>query len=137
MAEDLKNLARRVYATIGGGDLDQLDELMVPEFVDHNPDPGQGPGGEGVKEGFRRIHAGFPDLKATPAAIYVDGDTVIARVRVTGTHNGEFQGIALTGRSIDFEVIDIVRAEQGKAAERWGLVDGLRMMQKLGQTPAG
>ena len=137
MAEDLKALARRAYAIMGGGDLDELDELMVPGFIDHDPEPDQAPGAEGVKEAFRRIRSGFPDLKLTPEAIYTDGDTVIARVRITGTHKGEFFGIPPTGKSIDIAVIDIVRIEDGKAVERWGVFDALTLMHQLGQVPAG
>lgn len=137
MPEEMKALARRAYAIMGGGDLDELDELMVPGFIDHDPEPDQAPGAEGVKETFRRIRSGFPDLKLTPEAIYTDGDTVIARVRVTGTHNGEFSGIPPTGKSIDTAVIDIVRVEDGKAVERWGVFDVVKLMQQLGQFPTG
>jgi predicted ester cyclase len=137
MTEELKALARRAYAIMGGGDLDELDELIVPGFIDHDPEPDQAPGAEGVKEAFRRIRSGFPDLKLTPEAIYTDGDTVIARVRVTGTHNGEFSGIPPTGKSIDTAVIDIVRVEDGKAVERWGVFDVVKLMQQLGQFPTG
>ena len=137
MAEELKALARRAYAIMGGGDLDELDEVMVPGFIDHDPEPDQAPGAEGVKEAFRRLRTGFPDLKLTPEAIYTDGDTVIARVRVTGTHNGEFSGIPPTSKSIDTAVIDIVRVEDGKAVERWGVFDAVKLMQQLGQFPTG
>jgi predicted ester cyclase len=137
IAEDLKALARRAYAIMGGGDLDELDELMVPGFIDHDPEPDQAPGAEGVKAAFRRMRSAFPDLKLTPEAIYTDGDTVIARVRVTGTHNGEYFGILPTGKRIDVAVIDITRIEGGRAVERWGVVDGFKLMQQLGQVPAG
>ena len=137
MAEDLKELARRAYAIMGGGDLDELDELIAPGFIDHDPEPDQAPGAEGVKEVFRRMRSGFPDMKLTPEAIYADGDTVIARVRVTGTHNGEYFGVPPTGKSIDVTGVDIVRLEEGKAVERWGVFDGLKLMQQLGQVPAG
>ena len=131
-----RRFARRAYDIMGSGDLDELDDLAHPDFVDHNPDPGQVPGIAGVKEAFRATRAAFPDLKAAPEAMYVDGDTVISRVRITGTHKGEFMGIAATGSSIDVEVIDIVRIVDGKAKERWGVFDAMTMMQQLGQVPA-
>ena len=137
MAEDLQALARRAYAIMSGGDLDELDELMVPGFIDHDPEPDQAPGAEGVKEAFRRMRSGFPDLKLTPEAIYTDGDTVIARVRMTGTHKGEYFGIPPTGKSVGITGIDIVRIEDGKAVERWGVFDALALMHQLGQVPAG
>jgi steroid delta-isomerase-like uncharacterized protein len=137
MAEDLQALARRAYAIMSGGNLDELDELMVPGFIDHDPEPDQAPGAEGVKETFGRMRSGFPDLKLTPEAIYTDGDTVIARVRMTGTHKGEYFGIPPTGKSVDITGIDIVRIEDGKATERWGVFDALTLMHQLGQVPAG
>jgi predicted ester cyclase len=136
MSADLKDLARRAYDIIGSGDLDDLDDLAHPDFVDHNPDPVQEPGLAGVKEAFRGMRGAFSDLKAVPEAMYVDGDTVISRVRITGTHKGEFMGIPATGSSIDVEVIDIVRIVDGKAKERWGVFDAMTMMQQLGQVPA-
>ena len=136
MAEDLQALARRAYAIMSGGDLDELDELMVPGFIDHDPEPDQAPGAGGVKEAFRRMRSGFPDLKLTPEAIYTDGDTVIARVRMTGTHKGEYFGIPPTGKSVGITGIDIVRIEDGKAVERWGVFDALALMHQLGQVPA-
>ena len=137
MAEDLQALARRAYAIISSGDLDELDEIMVPGFVDHNAEPDQAPGAEGVKEVFHSMRSGVPDVKLSPEAIYTDGDTVIARVRMTGTHNGEYFGIPPTGKSVDITGIDIVRIEEGKAVERWGVFEGLNLMQQLGQVPAG
>ena len=135
MAEDLKALARRAYAIMSGGDLDELDELMVPGFIDHDPEPDQVPGAEGVKEAFRRLRSGFPDLKLAPEAMYVEGDTLIARGRDTGTHGGDYFGIPPTGKSVDVTGIDIVRIEEGKAVERWGVFDALKLMQQLGQVP--
>ena len=134
MAEDMKALAR-AYAIMSGGDLDELDELMVPGFIDHDPEPDQVPGAEGVKEAFRRLRSGFPDLKLAPETMYVEGDTLIARVRVTGTHDGEYFGIPPTGKRVDVTGIDIVRIEEGKAVERWGVFDALKLMQQLGQVP--
>ena len=97
---------------------------MVPGFVDHNAEPDQAPGAEGVKEVFHSMRSGFPDLKLSPEAIYTDGDTVIARLRMTGTHSGEYFGIPPTGKSVDITGIDIVRIEEGKAVERWGVFEG-------------
>jgi steroid delta-isomerase-like uncharacterized protein len=136
MSAELKDLARRAYAAISSGELDDLDEVAHPDFVDHNPDPGQEPGLAGVKAVFRDFRSAFPDLQTIPEAMYVDGDTLIARVRVTGTHQGEFQGIPATGKSIDVQVIDIVRIVDGKATERWGVYDVMTMMQQLGQVPS-
>ncbi len=67
----------------------------------------------------------------------VSGDKVVARVRVTGTHQGEFMGMPATGRSADVRLIDVIRfGEDALARERWGLFDALGLMQQLGAIPA-
>ena len=68
--------------------------------------------------------------------ILVSGDKVVARVRGTGTHHGEFMGVPATGKSVDVQLIDIIRfGDDGLAREHWGVFDGLAMMQQLGAIP--
>jgi predicted ester cyclase len=69
--------------------------------------------------------------------ILVSGDKAVARVRATGTQQGEFMGIPATGRSVDVQLIDIIRfGDDGLAHEHWGVFDALAMMQQLGAIPA-
>ena len=64
------------------------------------------------------------------------GDTVWTRVRITGTNDGEFMGMPATGKSVDFQGVDIVRiSDAGKAVEHWGVTDTMAMMQQLGAVP--
>lgn len=68
--------------------------------------------------------------------VLVSGDKAVARVRATGTHQGEFLGMAATGRSVDVQLIDITRfGDDGLAREHWGVFDALAMMQQLGAIP--
>jgi hypothetical protein len=57
-----KALARQAFDAFNTGDLDALDALFAPDAVDHFPDPGQGPGREGIKQAFAAFRAGFPDV---------------------------------------------------------------------------
>ena len=67
----------------------------------------------------------------------VSGDKVVTRVRVTGTHQGEFMGMPATGKSVDVQLIDIIRFDDdGLAHEHWGVFDLRSMMQQLGAVPA-
>ena len=61
-----------------------------------------------------------------------EGDRVMTYKTFTGTHTGEFQGIPPTGRPVRFDVMDIVRLEDGQIVEHWGLVDQLGLMRQLG-----
>ena len=82
--------------------------------------------------------AAFPDLRMDPEDVLASGDKVVARVRATGTHQGEFMGMPSTGKSIDVQLIDILRFDDdGLAREHWGVVDLMAMMQQLGVVPEG
>ncbi len=109
-----------------------LDEILAPNFVDHDPAPGQGPGIEGLKGFFRKMHAAFPDLKAEPVEIMATDDHVAMRYTISGTHQGEFQGVAPTGKSFKVAALQLGRFKDGRCVERWGSTDELGMMKQLG-----
>jgi predicted ester cyclase len=73
-----------------------------------------------------------------PEDVLASGDKVVARVRATGTHEGDLMGMPGTGKSVDVQLIDIMRFdEDGLVAEHWGVVDVLAIMQQLGVVGAG
>lgn len=111
---------------------DVLDEILAPGFVDHDPAPDQGPGIEGLKGFFKTMRSAFPDLKAEPVEI-VETDTHVAmRYTISGTHEGEFQGVAPTGKAFKVSALQLARFEGGRCVERWGSTDELGMMKQLG-----
>lgn len=129
---------RRFYDLMNAGDIDGFGDLMADDFVEHEVTPGLEPTKEGVKEFFRMYLAAFPDLKMSAEDVLASGDKVVARVRATGTHQGEFMGIPATGKSIDVQLIDIIRfGDDGLAREHWGVFDAMAMMQQLGVVPDG
>ena len=70
--------------------------------------------------------------------VLVSGDKVVARARITGTHQGEIMGMPATGKHVDVQLIDIIRfGDDGLAHEHWGVVDMLAMLQQVGTVPAG
>src|SRR4051794_36614029 len=88
---------------------DLIDELLSESFTEHEEFPGLGSGREGVKEFFRMFKTAFPDAKFTPEQMIAEGDVVMARVKVRGTHQGEFMGVPATGKPIEVQAIDIVK----------------------------
>jgi predicted ester cyclase len=85
---------------------------------------------------FRAYIGAFPDLAMTVEDIVDGGDKLAARVRLTGTHRGDLLGIPATGRSIDVQLIDVMRfADDGLIHEHWGVFDALTMMEQLGAAP--
>lgn len=129
---------RRAYELISSGDIDGFGELLADDLVEHEESPGMAPTKAGVIEFFRMYKAAFPDLRLAPEDIIVSGDKVVTRVRATGTNDGEFMGMPATGRTVDVQVIDIVRfGDDGLAHEHWGVSDAMTMMQQLGVVPEG
>ncbi len=111
--------------------------MLADDFVEHEETPGLAPTKDGVLAFFRMYRAAFPDLRMDPEDIVADGDKAVARVRATGTHQGEFMGMPATGQSFDVQLIDIMRFnDDGLVGEHWGVVDMLAMMQQLGVIPA-
>ena len=132
-------IMQRFYQEIlVGGNVALVDELIADDFVDHEePFPGQPPGKEGVVFYINAIRSAFPDLsvKTTEPAL-ADGNLEAVHGILTGTHQGDFVGIAPTGRNVEFAGIDIVRVQDGKIAEHWGVTDTLTIMQQIGAVPA-
>ena len=127
---------KRLYDLINAGDIDGFGELLAEDFVEHEEMPGLEPSKEGVKQLFHMYRAAFPDLRMEAQDVLVSGDKAVARVRATGTHQGEFLGMAATGKSVDVQLIDITRfGDDGLAREHWGVFDALKMMQQLGAIP--
>ena len=136
--EQNKALFRRMLEeALNQGNISLIDELVAPDFVEHEEVPPGAPAGrEGVKMMFTMLRGAFPDLKATVDDVIAEGDKVVVRSTWSGTHKGEFMGIPPTGKRVSFGVIDIVRYADGKMVEHWGQMDNLGMLQQLGVAPA-
>jgi steroid delta-isomerase-like uncharacterized protein len=127
---------RRMYDLLSAGDIDGFGDLIADDFVEHEETPGLEPTKEGVKQFFHMYRAAFPDLRMEPQDVLASGDKVVARARATGTNQGEFMGMPATGKSVDVQLIDIIRfGDDGLAREHWGVFDALGMMQQLGAIP--
>ncbi len=120
---------------INSGNLDGIRELVAPTVVEHDPGPNQGPGAQGYIDLFTEMRTAFPDLKAVPEHITADDDTIAMAYTITGTHQGDFQGIAPTGKTIKARGVQIARFENGKMVERWGSSDELGILKQLGAEP--
>ena len=134
--EDNKALMRRIYEVFNTGNLALADEVIAADAVDHQAMPGMAPGREGFKQLVTMFRAAFPDLECIIEDMLAEGDKVVTRLTMRGTHQGELMGIAPTGRPITVTGIDIVRFAQGQVVEHWGNQDDLGMLQQLGVVPA-
>jgi steroid delta-isomerase-like uncharacterized protein len=114
-----------------------IDEFVEPDAVIDTPVPIEGTGTQKLKEVFARLHRAYPDLHVTVEDLIAEGDKVVSRNSVTGTHQGEYMGVPPTGRSVAYNEIFVFRFAGGRIAETWGVVDVLSQMQQLGAIPGG
>ncbi|MFL6143201.1 MAG: ester cyclase, partial [Labedaea sp.] len=109
---------------------------LAEDFVEHDEFPGIPQSREGVKQFFEMARGGFPDLKLRVLHLVEDGDVCVGHGLFEGTHDGEWMGLAPTGRSVSVPIADVVRfGEDGRAVEHWGVTDTGMMLQQLGVVP--
>jgi hemoglobin len=130
-----KALARLAYEAFAAGPAEALSKYFAEDLVDHNPNPGQAAGIEGVRQMIAMFRQGFPDLRMSVEDMVASGDKVAARVIARGTNKGPFMGQPPTGKTFIVEGVDIMRVVDGKIVERWGNFDDLGMMRQLGMAP--
>jgi steroid delta-isomerase-like uncharacterized protein len=138
MSAENKAIARRLLEeAFNSGNLDVIDELLAPEFVNYDaalPEPTTGIDAAKVNIGGYR--AAFPDLRITLEQQVADGELVATRWTARGTHQGELFGIAPTGKQATVTGITIDRIVGGRIVESWTNWDTLGLMQQLGVVPA-
>jgi steroid delta-isomerase-like uncharacterized protein len=134
--EQNKDLVRRFYEEVWNkGNLNVADQLMATDVTDHTAPPGLPPGLEGHKQLVTMFRTPFPDLDSTIEDQVAEGDTVVSRLRVRGTHQGEFFGVPPTSKQFTITSIDLDRIGDGKIVEHWSIADQLGLMQQLGIIP--
>ncbi len=137
MAEGVELIERFYNEMLGEGDLSKLDELVTDDVVDHEEGlPGQPEGKEGVVFFVNALRSAFSDINATVGQSLESGDLASAQVTITGKHTGDWMGVPATDKSFEIEAIDIIRVEDGKCAEHWGVTDNMALMMQIGAVPA-
>lgn len=125
---------------LNAGDIDAfVDTPFAPDCVDHDPAPGQGPGRDGFRAFFRTLTTAFPDAQIEPATLVADDEHdehVALAYTLTGTHRGDFHGVAATNKRIEVRGLQIGRFRDGQIVERWGSTDELSLMQQIGAAPS-
>ena len=134
--EENKALVRRTIEELEKANWTAFVELHAPDFVFHNPGNLKPGTREEVEQGARMLHAAFPDWRHTIEDMIVEGDKVVARMTVRGTHKGDFLGVSTTGKEIAFTNICIFRIAGGKIVEAWQEIDMMGLMRQLGAIPA-
>lgn len=129
-----QDLIRRMFdEVINKGNVDLIDELFDPEFTSVTPQ------GTLDRDAFRQYvldwRAGFPDIQCDVSDFVEEGDKVAWKVRARGTHTGAFMGIPATGRSSDFDSLNIGTVRNGRALDHIVVMDTMTLMTQLGLVP--
>ena len=120
-----------VQAVFNEGDTERIDDFVAEGIIDHSAPPGLPPGIEGQRLKVEAFRAAFPDLHVEYEFQVADGDMVAGRVRLTGTHQGEFAGLPASGNRVDIIAHDFLRIADGKIVEHWNAMDTMVLMQQL------
>jgi len=137
MSEQNKTNVRRLFEEVWNkGQMPVADELLAPSYTHHDsstPDVGRGP--ESEKKRVTLYRNAFPDIRFTIEDMLAEGETVVARWSCRGTHKGQLNGIAPTGKQFNITGVSIARFTNGKMFEGYVNWDALGLMQQLGVVP--
>lgn len=125
-------LAEFIELVLNRGELEAADRFFAPSLIDHAPWPGQPPSIAGFKAGLAELRRSFPDFHVRLDRSVSEGDLVVGHCTMSGTQLGEFMGAAPGGKTFSVESIDILRMQDGRIAEHWGLIDEAGMLRQLG-----
>ncbi|MET3877869.1 ester cyclase [Chitinophaga sp. OAE865] len=132
--EKNKQLVERYFNEVwNNGQVDVLDELLRPDYINHTPsvpNPPKGP--DGLKPIVKAIRKAFPDLHYTIKDVIATNNRIVARVVMTGTQTDSLFGIPPSGKRVNVNQINIEEIVDGKIAEHWRVTDELTMMKQLG-----
>ena len=135
-AEANKVLVRRFYEEIDKGNLAAMDELVAEDYINHHPPPfpGLAAGREGLKQAFKLFWEATPGRHEIEDQL-AEGDKVVTRLTVYGTHEQDLPGVPRTGNKLEMTATAIHRIANGRLVEHWSNTDELGLLQQLGVIP--
>lgn len=129
---DNKQVTRQLLAVFEHGRLEEIDQLVDPEFVNHEAPPGSPQGPEGLKQTISWLRGLWGPMRAQIEDQITEDDKVVARLTMHGHHVGDFLGRPPTGKEYAAKQIHIWRVNDGKAIEHWSVRDDLGQALQLG-----
>ena len=133
--EGNKQIIRDYFKAFLAKDVGWFKEHIEPSFRRHDPGlPFEVIGPEGVERLADFLLPAIPDMRIDLDDVVAEGDKVVVRLTLRGTHRGDLAGIAPTGRTIEVGVMDLFHLRGGKMSEHWALFDNLGMLRQLGVT---
>jgi steroid delta-isomerase-like uncharacterized protein len=133
--EENKAVVRRFYEEWNKQNLSVVEELVAPHWVCHGTGAFPDYDRAGGKHFLTALWTAFPDARIAVEDLIAEGDKVVSRLTIRGTHRGEYMGIPPTGKQASLTGIEIDRIEDGKFVESWPSRDDLGFLQQLGAIP--
>lgn len=131
-----KDLIRRAYEIcVNQRHLDRASEFYAADYVGHLAGIYEVHGPDGYASAAQGTLTAFPDAHETPEELIAEGDHVVVRHRISGTHQAPFLGVQPTGRKVSFVVVDFYRFANGKIVEETSVADIFGLLQQLGAAP--
>ena len=135
MSEQNKTLARRWFEDLfSRGDLDAANDILSVDFLDHLTHEDER-GIEELKHYVSIYRTAFPDIQDSVEDIVAEADKVVVRWRSSGIHQGEFMGVAPTGRHVRFTGMRLFRIAENKIVESWVNIDERGLQEQVGALP--
>ena len=136
MSEQYKTAARNfIEKGLNQKDLSALESYFSPDLIDHALPPGLPSGLEGRKIFASALLAAFPDIHVDVKDLIAEGEKLVTRYSVHGTHKGDLMGIPPTGKEVSITGVAIDRFENGLSVEHWEIIDQVGLMQQIGALP--
>jgi predicted ester cyclase len=127
-----KALVRRFYKEVyGDWNMTLVNEVVSPRFTSHDWPEGTPTGRQGFELFYSAIRTALPDARYEVDDLIAEGDKVVVRWRLFGTHLGDFRGIAPSAQKIALDGIAIYRVEGGKLMERWVVTDLYGLLEEM------
>ena len=134
--EQNKQICRDYFKAFLARDTAWMAKHIAPDFVRHDPGlPFEVRGPQGVAQLHDALLPAFPDMELPLLDFVAEGEKVLVRLKVLGTHTGAFGDMAPTGKRIDVAVLDLFQIRDGVLVEHWAQLDNLGMMKQLGALP--
>ena len=135
--EENKTLVRRVFDEIfKENNLAAVDELIASDYVYRRPGKPEFRGPATYKALLAAFRAAFPDVHFTVEEMIAEGEKVFSRWTFTGTHAGQFMGVAPSGRRITADGMLVSRCADGRVTEELELMDELSILRQMGAVMA-
>ncbi len=130
-----RTAVENLYRAFSDKNPDLLDLAVTQDWDDIPLAPGQGPGPEGFKPLLAGFIAAFPDINITVNDMLQEPGKIAVRAEITGTHQGEFMGIAPTGRRISVRLHEFHLLNGERVTTTWHMEDWMALFQQIGQFP--